>query len=60
MVADDVLGKDFRIAVSMMLDNKSKIIETINRYKSNLEEDNYDLLKNRVEEGMLIFEKLLR
>lgn len=60
LVADDVLGKNFRIAVSMMLDNKSKIIETINRYKSNLEEDNYDLLKNRVEEGMLIFEKLLR
>lgn len=60
LVADDVLGSDFRIAVSMMLDNKSKIIETINRYKSNLEEDNYDLLKNRVEEGMLIFEKLLR
>lgn len=60
LVADDVLGKNFRIAVSMMLDNKSKIIETINRYKSNLEEDNYDLLKNRVEEGILIFEKLLR
>lgn len=42
-----------------MLDSKPKIIAVIKRYKSNLEEDNYDLLKNRVEEGMLIFEKLL-
>lgn len=60
LVVDDVLKNDFRIAASQMLDNKSKIIATINKYKSALEEDGYDLLKNRVEEGMLIFEKLLR
>lgn len=60
LVADDVLGRDFRIVVCQMLDNKSKIIATIKKYKSDLEKDNYNLLKNRVEEGMLIFEKLLR
>ena len=48
------------LELSRILDNKSKIIATINRYKSDLEEDNYNLLKSRVEEGMLIFEKLFK
>lgn len=60
LVSDDVLGRNFRIALSLILDNKSKIFATINTYKSDLEEDNYNLLKSRVEEGMLIFEKLFK
>lgn len=60
LVAGDVLGSDFGIVVCRLLDNKSTIIATIKKYKSDLEKDNYNLLKNRVEEGMLIFEKLLR
>ncbi len=60
LVAGDILGNDFRIVICRLLDNKSTIIATIKKYKSDLEKDNYNLLKNRVEEGMLIFEKLLR
>ncbi len=60
LAAGDVLGSDFRIVVCRLLDNKPTIDATIKKYKSDLEKDNYNLLKNRVEEGMLIFEKLLR
>lgn len=60
LVAGDVLGENLKIAFCQMLDCKSNILAIIEKYKSDLEKDNYDLLKNRIEEGMLLFEKLLR
>lgn len=60
LVADKVLGENFKIVFCQLLGCKSGILAIIEKYKSDLEKDNCDLLKNRIEEGMLIFEKLLR